>query len=77
MDGVESAMAQAESGAEARVNAISPLMQEEVGIIGNAEECRAALEELRALGLEKPVVVPLPLGDIKESYRRTLTALAP
>ena len=52
-------------------------MEHELGIVGDAEECRAALDELRALGLDKPVVAPLPLGDLKESYRRTLTALAP
>jgi len=52
-------------------------MEGELGIVGDAVECRAALEELRAMGLDKPVVVPLPLGDIKESYRRTLTGLAP
>ncbi|PKB82595.1 MAG: hypothetical protein BZY88_03945 [SAR202 cluster bacterium Io17-Chloro-G9] len=77
MDGAESAMEQAAIGVESGVGAIGPRMQEELGIVGNAEECQAALEELRALGLDKPVIAPLPLGDIKASYRRTLTALAP
>jgi len=66
-----------ESGDRSGEEAIGPRMEEELGIVGDAEECRAALDELRALGLDKPVVAPLPLGDLKDSYRRTLTALAP
>ena len=66
-----------ESGNRSGVKGIGPRMEGELGIVGDALECRAALEELRAMGLDKPVVAPLPLGDIKESYRRTLTALAP
>ena len=75
MHGVETAMGTAGAGDSAR--AISARMEEELGIVGDAEECRAGLEGLRAFGLDKPVVAPLPMGDIEESYRITMGALAP
>ena len=78
MHGVETAMGtSATSAAGDSARAISARMEQELGIVGDAEECRAGLEELRALGLEKPVVAPLPMGDIEESYRITMAALAP
>ena len=57
--------------------AISVEMQQEMGLAGNAQECRAGLEELRAMGLAKPVVAPLPVGDLKTSYEATIQAMAP
>ena len=78
MHGVETAMGtSATSAAGDSASAISARMEQELGIVGDAEECRARLEGLRVLGLEKPVVAPLPLGDIEESYRITMAALAP
>ena len=56
--------------------AISVEMQQEMGLVGNAQECRAGLEELRAMGLAKPVVAPLPVGDLKTSYEATIQAMA-
>ena len=57
--------------------AISEYMQSELGVVGSAEVCRARIEELRDMGLAKPVIAPLPVGDMKESYERTIKALAP
>lgn len=56
--------------------AISLDMQQELGLVGSAEECRAGLEELRAMGLAKPVVAPLPVGDLKTAYQTTIDAMA-
>lgn len=61
----------------ARAAAISANMQSELGVVGSADECRARLEQLRELGLAKPVIAPLTVGDLKGSYERTLRALAP
>ena len=78
MHGVETAMGTSATSATGdSAGALSARMEQELGIVGDAEECRAGLEGLRALGLEKPVVAPLPLGDIEESYRITMAALAP
>ena len=60
----------------ARAKAISVDMQQELGLVGNAEQCRAGLEELRALGLAKPVVAPLPVGDLKTAYETTIQGMA-
>lgn len=57
--------------------AISERMQQELGFVGSAEDCRRRLEELVQMGLAKPVIAPLPLGDIKASYERTIRGLAP
>ncbi len=57
--------------------AISESMQEEVGVVGSAEVCLARIEELRAMGLTKPIIAPVAVGDLKESYERTIKALAP
>ena len=29
------------------------------------------------MGLAKPIIAPLPVGDLMESYERTIRALAP
>jgi len=52
-------------------------MQQELGVVGSAEECRKRLDDLREMGMAKPVIAPLPVGDIKASYERTIRALAP
>lgn len=57
--------------------AISLDMQQEMGLVGNAQECRAGIEELRAMGLAKPIVAPLPVGDLKTAYEATMEAMAP
>ena len=75
MHGAETAMGTGGAGDSAQ--AITARMEQELGIVGEVEDCLSRLEELRALGLAKPVVAPLPLGDIEESYRRTMAALVP
>ena len=72
MDAVERATERSAAAA----GAISIDMQQELGLVGNAEKCRAGLEELRALGLAKPVVAPLPVGDLKTAYEATIKAMA-
>ena len=57
--------------------AIGDKMQSELGVVGPAEVCRARIEQLREMGLAKPVIAPLTVGDMKESYERTIQALAP
>jgi alkanesulfonate monooxygenase SsuD/methylene tetrahydromethanopterin reductase-like flavin-dependent oxidoreductase (luciferase family) len=57
--------------------AIGEKMQSELGVVGPAEVCLARIEELREMGLTKPVIAPLTVGDIKDSYQRTIKALAP
>lgn len=57
--------------------AISEKMQSELGVVGPPEVCRARIDELRAMGLSKPVIAPLSVGDMKDSYQRTIRALAP
>ncbi len=60
----------------ARAKAISVDMQQELGLVGNARECRAGLEELRSMGLAKPVVAPLPVGELKTAYETTIQGMA-
>jgi alkanesulfonate monooxygenase SsuD/methylene tetrahydromethanopterin reductase-like flavin-dependent oxidoreductase (luciferase family) len=57
--------------------AIGEQMQEEVGVVGPAEVCLARIEEFRSMGLTKLIVAPIAIGDLKESYERTIQALAP
>ena len=57
--------------------AITQEMQDQVAVVGSPEECRAALERRRAVGLQHPVVAPFATGDNMESHRQTITALAP
>ena len=57
--------------------AITLEMQDQVAVVGNAEECRAALERRRAAGLQSPVVAPFAIGDNKQSHIHTITAMAP
>ena len=52
-------------------------MQSELGVVGPAEACRARIEELRRMGLTKPVIAPLSVGDMKGPYERAIRALAP
>ena len=61
----------------ATAEAISDSMQSELGVVGPAEACRARIEELRRMGLTKPVIAPLSVGDMKGSYERAIRALAP
>lgn len=75
MQGVRSARRHEDNPGNA--SAISMDMQQELGVAGSAEECRARLDELREMGLDKPVIAPFPVGDLKASYERTIRALAP
>ena len=61
---------------EAAYRAITPEMQDQVAVVGTAEECRAEVERRRSLGLEIPVVAPFPVGPGFGSYRETLEAMA-
>ena len=65
------------AGNPATAAAIGERMQQELGIVGPAEECRDRIDVLRKMGLAKPVIAPLPVGDLRSSYERTIRALAP
>ena len=75
MEGAQLASGHGDNPATAA--AIGESMQEQLGVVGPADVCRARLEQLREMGLEKPVIAPLTVGDMKESYERTIRALAP
>ena len=60
----------------AAYNAITPEMQDQVAVVGTAEQCRTELERRSSLGLEIPVVAPFPVGPGFGSYRETLRAMA-
>ena len=51
---------------------ISVEMQDQVAVVGNAEQCRAEIERRRALGLSLPVVAPFTVDEAKSSYRRVI-----
>lgn len=57
--------------------AVTPEMQDQLAVIGTAEECRAALEERRRAGLQLPIVAPFAVGDNKASHRATIEAILP
>lgn len=57
---------------EEAAKAISVEMQDQVAVVGNAEECRAEIEKRRSLGLGLPVVAPFTVDDARESYRRVI-----
>jgi len=75
MTGAQAARDHADNPATAA--AIGENMQSELGVVGPADVCRARIEQLREMGLAKPVIAPLTVGDMKESYERTIKALAP
>ncbi len=75
MEGAQLARDHADGPATAA--AIGESMQQELGVVGSVEEVRIRLEELRKMGLAKPVIAPLPVGNLKDSYERTIRALAP
>ena len=52
--------------------AISPEMQDQVAVVGNAEQCRAEIEKRRSLGLNLPVVAPFTVDEARESYLRVI-----
>ena len=71
---VESAL---QRGDDAGVSdAISEEMQDQVAIIGNESECLAKLAEMRAIGLQLPVVAPIATGNIKSDHQRVIDAFA-
>lgn len=58
----------------AAAGAISQEMQDQVAIVGSAEECRAEIERRRTLGLDLPVVAPFTVDEAKASYVRVIDA---
>ena len=57
--------------------AIGENMQQELGVVGPAEVCLERLNQLRAIGLDRPIIAPIAVGGLKDSYERTIRALAP
>ena len=59
---------------EQAARAISQEMQDQVAVVGTAEECRNEIENRRSLGLNLPVVAPFTVAEAKESYLRVIEA---
>ena len=57
---------------EEAARAISPEMQDQVAVVGNADQCRAEIEMRRRLGLNLPVVAPFTVDEAKASYLRVI-----
>ena len=73
----DAAAASADGNLDKAADSIPVEMQDQVAVVGTAEECRAALEKRRAAGLELPVIAPFAVGDNKASHRHVIEALAP
>ena len=65
------------SGVDAATGAVSDQMVDGLGLIGTTEQCRAGLERFRQSGIDLPIVYPYPVEPGRESYERTIAALAP
>ena len=57
---------------DAAAQAISPEMQDQVAVVGNAEQCRAQIEKRRSLGLNLPIVAPFTVDEARASYVRVI-----
>ena len=57
---------------EEAARAISPEMQDQVAVVGNAEQCRSEIEMRRSRGLNLPVVAPFTVDEAKASYVRVI-----
>ena len=62
---------------EKAMRAVTVEMQDQVAVVGTAEECRAALEKRRDAGLQLPVIAPFAVGDNMTSHQHVIDALAP
>ncbi len=71
------AAALADGNLDKAAESITVEMQDQVAIVGTADECRAALEKRRAAGLQMPVIAPFAVGDNKASHSHVIDALAP
>ena len=56
--------------------AVSDAMVENIAVLGDAETCRAKLQQFRRNGADMPVIA-FPQGSSLTAVRRTLEALAP
>ena len=72
MAGAEEAMNRGDM--EAAASAISKEMQDQVAVVGSAEECRAEIDRRRSLGLSLPVVAPFTVDEARGSYTRVIEA---
>ena len=68
------AEAMGQGNIEQAAQAISQEMQDQVAVVGTAEECRAEIDRRRSLGLALPVVAPFTVAEAKESYLRVIEA---
>ena len=71
------AAALAEGNLDKAADSITVEMQDQVAVVGTADECRAALEKRRDAGLQMPVIAPFAVGDNKASHSQVIDALAP
>ena len=73
----DAAVALADGNLDKAADSITIEMQDQVAVVGTAEECHAALEKRRAAGLQLPVIAPFAVGDNMASHRHVIEALAP
>ena len=73
----DAAAALADGNLDKAADSITVEMQDQVAVVGTAEECRAALEKRRAAGLQLPVIAPFAVGDNMASHWHVIEALAP
>ncbi|SUZ71822.1 uncharacterized protein METZ01_LOCUS24676 [marine metagenome] len=73
----DAAAALADGNLDKAADSITVEMQDQVAVVGTAEECRAALEKRRAAGLQLPVIAPFAVGDNMASHQHVIEALAP
>ena len=72
MDDAQQASERGDDAAAAK--AMSPRMEQELGVIGSPAECREMLGEIQTLGLQELVIAPLPVGDTGECCQETISA---
>ena len=62
---------------EAAARAVTDRLIHAMVIVGTADECRARIDELRAIGLDLPVIAPIRTGEAGESVEGAIEGLAP
>ena len=62
---------------QAAARAVTDRLIRAMVIVGTADECRAGIDELRAIGLDLPIIAPIRTGGAGESVEDAIEALAP
>ena len=62
---------------ESAARAVTDRLIHAMVIVGTADECRARIDDLRAIGLDLPVIAPIRSGAAGESLDGAIEGLAP